>query len=319
MPGLGDSATACSWSWINAGSSASPEYSRFRMSSIRIWGELSAKVSGIPVTGKGSLIWGQSREGLEAMEGKFRSLGRSCRLLEGSELKSVAPYLRDAPPFAAYTPSDVAIEPVDAARALLASSGASVINARALALEAKGSRVSGIVTAQGRIQADEVVVAAGLGSPELLQSVGAGLVLNSTVGVLAYSSPMPEILDHLIICPKFHVRQDWNGRLVAGGRFEGLRSEIPARIAARQQLGYAKSILACKVETDLDYFTIGRRVIPADGLPKIGRIGGFEGLYLAVMHSGMTNAAAAGKLGAREILTGSRDDALIPFSPQQSN
>ncbi|MDE0533794.1 MAG: FAD-binding oxidoreductase [Albidovulum sp.] len=314
-PGIGDSATSSSWSWINAGRGASLEYSRFRLRSIRIWDELLARVSGIPVSGNGSLFWDKSRERLEAIERKFSSLGLDCEFLTATRLASVAPYLKELPPFAVLTRSDRAIEPVQAAEALLKASGATVINARVQALIADDSRISGVMTARGRIPADEVVVAAGLGSSELLQSAGLKLGLNSTDGVLAYSSPMPGFLNHLVIDPRFHVRQDWMGRLVVGGRFDGQGAEVPSQVAARRQFDLAMSSLDCKHEPVLDFFTVGRRVLPVDGLPKIGRLGGLGGLYLAVMHSGMTNAAAAGKFGTQEILTGNRDKALKPFSP----
>ena len=135
-PEIGDSATACSWSWINAGLRASPNYSRFRCCSIEIWDEMLSQVDGIPISGNSSLIWDQSREDMEAFVKKINSLGRSCLLLNGSELRKVAPYLSDLPPFAVFTPSDNAIEPVQAALALIRASGASLINARAQALAA---------------------------------------------------------------------------------------------------------------------------------------------------------------------------------------
>jgi len=313
--GHDESATPCSWAWINAGRFTSPEYSRFRHSSSRIWDEILTQIPEIPVSGGGSLIWDQPRQELEMLAASLNSLGRGCELLEGGEIKAAAPYLRHAPSCALLIPSDRAIEPVHAAAALLKASGASVVDARVEGLAARGSKITGVLTASEVIQADEVVVAAGLGSQEILRSVGSELDLNSTIGVLGYSSPVPKFLGHLLIGPEVHVRQDWKGRLVAGGKFDGLSSEMPTRKAARQQLRSAKSILDCEHEIVLENYTVGRRVIPADGLPKIGRVRGFSGLFLAVMHSGMTNAAAAGKFGAAEIITGTRDALLNPFQP----
>ncbi len=44
--------------------------------------------------------------------------------------------------------------------------------------------------------------------------------------------------------------------------------------------------------------------MPVDGEPIIGAPAGTQGLYVAVMHSAITLAAAVGRLAASEILTG---------------
>ena len=74
----------------------------------------------------------------------------------------------------------------------------------------------------------------------------------------------------------------------------------------------------------LDYFTLGSRPLPIDGRPKIGRLVNrkgqkINGIYLAVMHSGITNAPLAGKLGIDEIITGKRDNLIQDFYPQILN
>ena len=42
------------------------------------------------------------------------------------------------------------------------------------------------------------------------------------------------------------------------------------------------------------------------------------GIYLAVMHSGITNAPLAGKLGIDEVLTGKRNNLIRDFLPQKT-
>ena len=69
----------------------------------------------------------------------------------------------------------------------------------------------------------------------------------------------------------------------------------------------------------LDFYTLGKRPPPMDGRPKIGRVISrdgvqLDGLYMAVMHSGMTNAPLAGRLGIDEVLTGQRDALLSPYA-----
>ena len=73
-------------------------------------------------------------------------------------------------------------------------------------------------------------------------------------------------------------------------------------------------------EVILDHYTIGERPLPIDGRPKIGRLKNsvdeiIKGVYIAVMHSGVTNAPIAGKLGIEEIISGKQDKMLTSFSP----
>ena len=70
--------------------------------------------------------------------------------------------------------------------------------------------------------------------------------------------------------------------------------------------------------------TLGSRPLPIDGRPKIGRLVSrkgqkINGVYLAVMHSGITNAPLAGKFGIDEIITGRRDYLIQDFFPQTLN
>jgi glycine/D-amino acid oxidase-like deaminating enzyme len=50
--------------------------------------------------------------------------------------------------------------------------------------------------------------------------------------------------------------------------------------------------------------------MPADGEPIIGPVAEVPGLYLAVMHSAVTLAAAAGRLVARELVDSTVESAL---------
>jgi glycine/D-amino acid oxidase-like deaminating enzyme len=67
----------------------------------------------------------------------------------------------------------------------------------------------------------------------------------------------------------------------------------------------------------LDLFPVGHRPTPADGFPVIGRPRATEGLYVAVMHSGITLAPLVGLLAAGEIAAGRRDPMLAPYDPDR--
>jgi glycine/D-amino acid oxidase-like deaminating enzyme len=72
---------------------------------------------------------------------------------------------------------------------------------------------------------------------------------------------------------------------------------------------YVPQIADAKVER----VGVGWRPLPRDGLPVIGRPEAAPGIYLAVMHSGITLAPIIGHLGAMEILDGVRVHLLSDF------
>ena len=75
---------------------------------------------------------------------------------------------------------------------------------------------------------------------------------------------------------------------------------------------------------ELEHYTLGKRPLTNDGRPKIGRLKNsigeiIKGVYIAVMHSGITNAPIVGKLGIEEIISEKQDSLLHSFSPQTTN
>lgn len=62
---------------------------------------------------------------------------------------------------------------------------------------------------------------------------------------------------------------------------------------------------------------VGVRPIPADGAPIIGPLPGVTGVYVAVMHSGVTLAPTVGAAVAHEILTGEQVQELEGCRPDR--
>ncbi|RWX66022.1 FAD-binding oxidoreductase, partial [Mesorhizobium sp. M4B.F.Ca.ET.089.01.1.1] len=86
-----------------------------------------------------------------------------------------------------------------------------------------------------------------------------------------------------------------------------------AEDTARELFKATKAMLRGAEGLELDFHTVGYRPTPVDGFPIIGRAEGMDGLYVAVMHSGITLAPAVGLFAAREILAGERDPLLQPY------
>ena len=138
------------------------------------------------------------------------------------------------------------------------------------------------------------------------------LPMANLAGFLAQSVPRPPLLHGIVLAPKVHMRQCADGRILVGWDFGGSEAPVNPHDEAGKLIGVARELL---VDDDLclEHFTLGVRPIPADGLPIIGPVSDLPGLYLAVMHSGITLAPLVGRLSAEEIVGGHALDVLEPY------
>jgi glycine/D-amino acid oxidase-like deaminating enzyme len=318
----GGAATRRSWAWINATSGYTEPYFRLRQRSMALWRELDREVPGLTVNWCGGLIWETDESAaLDAFASRQASWGYAIRRVERDEILALEPNLRTLPDHAYHVAEEGAVEPLAAAMALLAGAkglGASVVRRdRVRWLLGDSETVSGVMTSDGPLHADDTIVAAGAGSVELLGSLGCTLRLTTPAGILAHSKPAPELLRGLVITPGLHVRQSPEGRLVAGTDFTGSDPESRADEIADGLMAGVQRLVAGAEKLMLDFHTTGYRPTPADGFPAVGRPGGRRGLYVAVSHSGVTLAPAIGRFAVEEILFGSRDPLIAPYHPDR--
>ena len=315
----GGLATRCSWGWINASWGNPEPYFRLRERAMLEWRRLGREVPGLAVNWCGGLIWDLPPEGLEAFARQHGSWGYGLRRVAGDEILGIEPKLKSIPDFAYHVAEEGVVEPLAAAKAILAGAiglGAEVLgHSRVKWLCADNGRVTGAMTGEGPIHADETVVAAGAGVVQLLDSVGIALPVKTPPGLLAYSVPAPELLRGLVMTPGLHVRQAADGRLVAGTDFAGADPMDQAGALAEELMAKVRGLVRGAEGLALDFHTTGYRPTPADGFPAIGRPGGREGLYVAVTHSGITLAPILGRFAAEEILEARRDELLAPYHP----
>lgn len=239
------------------------------------------------------------------------------------------------PEWGVHAPREGAVEAAQAARVLVADAqarGAVLVPATTvtelLVLGPNPSSgdnhntIKGVKTAAGAtLAADHVVLAAGLGAVPLAASVDVTLPLADppAAGLLIHTTPAPAgLLRSSVVCaPTLHMRQSPDGRLHAGTDFAGGDPGPDPDAAARALLARVKAAFRPGhpgVDAlALDYVTVGYRPKPRDGLPILGATG-VAGLSVAVMHSGVTNAAIVGELLSERILTGREDPALKDFS-----
>ena len=317
----GGVATPKSWAWIN-GSWGNPEpYFRLRHQSMELWRALPSLIANLQVRWCGGLLWDLPPAELEAYVRQQSSWGYDVRLVGSEEASRIEPNLREVPALAAHAPREGVVEPVHAVDALLAAAkslGADIVRGvKVTGLQHRGSKVTGVVTSSGAVDADEVVVAAGTATPAMLASIDIKFPLEEPEGLLVHTNPVPQLLNGLVMAPELHVRQTNEGRLVAGSDFGGMDPGHDPDGAAQRLFKRLKELVRSGDQLQYGSHTTGRRPTVPDGVSAVGHIGNIEGLYVCVTHSGITLAPALGQFGALEILEGTREKLLQPFSPNR--
>ena len=232
----GGVATGASFAWINA-SWGNPEfYFRLRRRSMAEWRGLAAEVAELKVTWCGGLCWDITGETRDDFLREHSRWGYGMSLVTRKEIRKLEPNLMAPPAEAIHVAEEGMVEPVEAAQALLAAAralGSEVFApTRVKWLDVESGRIRGVMLEEGHIRADEVVVAAGAGSDELLASAGFKLPLDLPPGLLVHTHPAPRLLNGLVLAPELHLRQTPTGELVAGSDFGGIDPGVDPRETA---------------------------------------------------------------------------------------
>jgi glycine/D-amino acid oxidase-like deaminating enzyme len=313
----GGIATRNSWAWINASWGNPEPYFRLRVRAMDEWRRLAHEVSNIRVAWVGGLFWELPSEQLETFEIGHTAWGYDIRRVERTEVQRIEPYLATPPQFALHAPMEGAVEPLAATQALLGGAqkiGATVIgNNPVRCFNLRTGRVTGAETSAGSLDADEVVVASGVGTAKLLASVGLTLPMTASPALLVRTLPYAKRLNGLVMSPAMQLRQTPEGRLVAAVGFEHAGADADGTKPAAATLDAMREMIISSKSLQLESHVVGLRPIPKDGFPVVGRAVGITGLYVAVMHSGITLAPAIGRFVADEILTGQRDSLIAAY------
>jgi len=321
---VGGEATACSWAWTNASFGNPKHYFDLRSRSIALWDELAAEIPDLPYRRTGTLYADNERFSVEAFVENHGGWGYDARLVTRDQARQYEPAVRMLEGPLAIAESEGQVEATAAAQVFATrarKAGAMVLTGLGInAVSVDGSgRVDGVLLDQAPIKADEVVVAAGTATPRIVEPLGVRVPLTTPPppGLLVTTRPLPRLIDRLVLLPDLHVRQLPDGALLAGTSFTGEASTEAPEAQAQALIGRIREMIAGAEETELSHFTIGHRPQPEDGLPIVGRSAKIGGLYIAVMHSGVTLAPAIGRFAAEEIVEGRRDPLLAPFGPDR--
>lgn len=316
MPASG--ASGRSFGWINASFFISPDHYRLRLTAIAAHHQLAVDLGPTGSQWPGAISWEQKGDELEATACQLEEMGYPLRRLTGAEVARLEPALSNPPQEALLFPNEGAVDLADLTVRLL--EGASRHGAQlCLGVPVTGLRPGGeVLTAQGTIKADRVILAAGTACTGLLAGLGISLPMLPRPALILRTRPVAPVMRHILVTPDHEIRQDRAGRIILPTSANHQQddsteiTELPPLVAdaALARL----TALFPGYDIAWEQVTLAQRPVPGDGLPAVGETG-VEGLYLAVMHSGATLAALIGQLVAAEVLGGSPSPILEPYRP----
>jgi glycine/D-amino acid oxidase-like deaminating enzyme len=313
----GGVATPNSFAWINANWGNPEPYFHLRRAAMAGWRRLADAVPGIAPQWNGSICYDLQPDGLERFAAEHKSWGYGIARISREEIHALEPKIAAPPEWALKIDEEGMIEPVPAAQALLADAarlGADVqVGRNILRLAVEAGRVTGIVTADGTITADEVVVAAGAATSALAQTAGVIVPATASPGLLVETKPARALIRHIVVAPEMEMRQAADGRIIAATSFNGTDPGEDPEATARAVFADLVSRLSPDCGLEYQGYRTGFRPLPKDGFPIVGRAAETAGFYLAVTHSGITLAPAIGQFSADEVLTGQDEPLLAPY------
>ena len=122
----------------------------------------------------------------------------------------------------------------------------------------------------------------------------------------------------IVYCDEIEARQMADDVVLVPTNFKGEASRHELEVTAeRTRQRFAESFRVDLDDIQVIDVQIGRRAMPHDGMPLIGRIAQLSGVYLTVMHSGVTLAPAAARLAAAELIDGADAGELCSLRPDR--
>jgi sarcosine oxidase subunit beta len=245
-----------------------------------------------------------------------RNAGLKTRLLEPAEIPKLVPELSpDGLLAGSYNPNDAVVFPwpfiwgyAEGARAL----GVSIHTfAKVLAIDVEAGNVRGVTTAEGRLTAPVVVLAAGALSPELAKSAGVDLPTYPHRHEICASEPLKPWLTPLVadLTDGLYFSQSTRGEIVGGIANARVPAGPSQASSARFLALYARALTArCPRLGAVRILRqwAGLYDISPDQRPIVGSVSAVRGLYLSsgFVGHGFMMAPVIGKRLSRLIVEG---------------
>ena len=163
----------------------------------------------------------------------------------------------------------------------------------------EGTRIVGVQTAQGEMRADRVVVAAGAWSGNLLATLGLELPVKPMKGQMILFKCAEDFLPSMVLAKRRYAIPRRDGHILVGSTLEDVGfDKTPTEDALESLRATAIELLPALADAQVVKHWAGLRPGSPDGVPYIGQVSGFDGLWLNCGHfrNGLVLAPASCQL-----------------------
>ncbi|MDA8453057.1 FAD-binding oxidoreductase [Acidovorax sp. NCPPB 3859] len=315
--------------WVQGKGAKCDDYAHWSIDAAGMWPGFAAKLqqtAGIDVelSQPGGFVICASAQEYEVRIGMLTGMQHrlggkfAFEALSGPETQARMPQVSAQIAGSTYCPLDGHVSPLKLLRALFtAFSGCGGVLCPHTAVQSLNARPQGgfsVRTATGTIDADKVVLAAGLGSTALASRLGLDAPLHPVRGQLLIT----ERAEPFLCYPTLHVRQTADGTVQIGDSKEdvgldtGTSWDVLARIAKRALRSFPALAGLSMVRG-----WGALRVMSPDGFPIYDESLQHPGAFLVTCHSGITLAPQHAGPIAEWIATGERPDGISGFSARR--
>lgn len=169
----------------------------------------------------------------------------------------------------------------------------------------EGEIIAGVHTTQGEIRGDEVVLSAGAWSGELLTSLGLELPVEPVKGQMILYKCASDFLSCMVLAKGRYAIPRRDGHILVGSTLEheGF-DKTPTSQALQSLKASAVELIPALADAEVVAHWAGLRPGSPEGIPYIGRVAGFDGLWLNCGHyrNGLVLAPASCQLFADLLL-----------------
>jgi glycine oxidase len=255
----------------------------------------------------------------------WREQGVRCEELEATALKECEPLLSPQIASAYRLPDLGQVRNPRLVKALLAACASRGVRLRAgtqvIGLEEQGSaeesnRIDSIQTQSGRVQAGRYCVAGGPWSRAILASAGVDVAVEPVRGQIVLVSQIPRLFSHVLqVGARYLVPRD-DGNVLIGSTEEHVGFlKFNTASAVSELLAFGARLIPALAHARFERAWSGLRPGSVDGLPYLGRVTGFENLFVAAGHfrSGLQMSPGTARLTRQALLDQESDIPLEPF------
>lgn len=331
-------ASGNSFSWINATYPKKPfSYNLLSQMGIEAYKNLEREFQ-FDIKWSGSLEWFEELDQQEKLFAEIKAIKKYPRYTPVSLISSVEAEFMEPKVFfgdentIVHSESDGAIDTIQAIQMIHNEferlGGESIFSCEFLKLNEKNGRLNSIDTTMGKFEVDHAVFACGIDTDNNLSIDTSS---TPTPGIILKSKPVENRFNKIIVGPGVHIHQQNDGSIVLGeqdgaplSHFDRLKerpSKFPNKefeeLHTERIINTAKNFTTGLEDIVIEKVSIGWRPLPKDRIPIIGRFKKTKGVYVSMMHSGISLAAIVSKLVSEEILENKNIPILDDFRPSR--